>query len=511
MANTTWSSADQVNTTLTGSNLVATSASGNAAVRATDSFTTGKYYWECTFTTAANTDTGVGIASEIAYLPNLGSNALLAAVIYKGFPVFVNGIQYVPTTNIGTIAAGSVVGIACDFGAKLIWFRLGAAGSWNATSGTTNNPATGVGGVSFSAVPGPFAPAASMWSTSDSVTANFGDTTFAGTAPSGFTSGVPHTPFTPSFTTWNPADRSSIQLSGNNLVATEITGGAWVRAVDRQVSGKFYWEVQLAQIGLNNPIIGFCLGGVTPTSTGVGLAAVFCNTGIIWVNSVNSGSTLGARAVNDIISVAVDLGAQLVWFRVAPSGNWNGSSTANPATGAGGISVASVARGGLPTYPLALFGASGAAAIIADFGDSAFSGTVPSGFTSGFTPGASISTNVLTTQAAVEEWYAPTPAMQLTQAAVEQWQVLSPDAQLTQIAAEHWLQPNPDAQVTQLALEQWSNVDPSPLWVTQVALEHWSAGSAAVQIAMTQAALEHWTATVASAVPAIGPMITTIF
>jgi hypothetical protein len=130
-------------------------------------------------------------------------------------------------------------------------------------------------------------------------------------------------------------------------------------------------------------------------------------------------------------------------------------------------------------------------AITANFGDTAFAGSVPSGFTSGFVIGNNY---VINTQAAVEEWHAP-----------------SPDAQVTQLAAEQWLRTNPDAQVTQLALEEWTPVPPPPLWVTQVALEHWSAGSASVQIAVTQAALEHWTATTLSVVPAIGPMITTIF
>jgi hypothetical protein len=101
--------------------------------------------------------------------------------------------------------------------------------------------------------------------------------------------------------------------------------------------------------------------------------------------------------------------------------------------------------------------------------------------------------------------------VEVTQIAVEEWQAPNPIAQVTQLSAEEWLTTNPAAQVTQIALEEWTPVPPPPLWVTQVAIEHWSAGSAAVQIAVTQAALEHWTATTLAVVPAIGPMITTIF
>jgi hypothetical protein len=80
----------------------------------------------------------------------------------------------------------------------------------------------------------------------------------------------------------------------------------------------------------------------------------------------------------------------------------------------------------------------------ANFGDTAFTGTVPSGFTSGFTAGATINTNALATQTAVEHWLST-----------------NPDAQTTQVLVEHWATVTGtglQALVTQVAVEQWASV-----------------------------------------------------
>lgn len=88
-------------------------------------------------------------------------------------------------------------------------------------------------------------------------------------------------------------------------------------------------------------------------------------------------------------------------------------------------------------------------AVTANFGDTAFTGAVPSGFTSGFTAGASIPTNALATQIAAEHWFSTNPDMQLTQVAVEQWAAVSTV--------------NPQLVMTQVALEQWASVASAPV------------------------------------------------
>jgi len=197
-------------------------------------------------------------------------------------------------------------------------------------------------------------------------------------------------------TTWNATDLSATTLSGGNLTATSTGTGGYVRAVGTQpanAAGKFYWEVKPTTWGGANSGVGFCssLRSAPSGAAPVEVCLVY-KSGNIWVNNAASGSTLGTRAANDVIGVALDLGAQLAWFRVAPAGNWNGSGTANPATGAGGLSVAVVSN--YDATPAMMWGASGDV-VVGDFGDTAFVGSVPAGFTSGF-PVGSLPTRVYT-------------------------------------------------------------------------------------------------------------------
>ena len=99
-----------------------------------------------------------------------------------------------------------------------------------------------------------------------------------------------------------------------------------------------------------------------------------------------------------------------------------------------------VGGGGIPIYPY--FYLNSAGSVTANFGDTAFTGTVPSGFTSGFTAGAMVNTNALATQTVLE----------------------------------HWLTTNPDAQVTSVVLEHWATVPTTTVQAlaTFVAVEHWA-------------------------------------
>ena len=52
MANTTWSTTDRLNVTLSGGNLVVTNSASAGGVRSVDKLLTGKYYWEIVNTTS---------------------------------------------------------------------------------------------------------------------------------------------------------------------------------------------------------------------------------------------------------------------------------------------------------------------------------------------------------------------------------------------------------------------------------------------------------------------------
>lgn len=252
-------------------------------------------------------------------------------------------------------------------------------------------------------------------------------------------------------TTWSTTDKTSgITLSGtNNLTATANSlGFQGVRTIDRQISGKFYWEYTFTNT--TNDACG--IANASASLSGVGFnggnnnAAYVNSVGSVYVNASASLASLGSFSTGGVACVALDLTNQLIWFRNGAAGNWNNSGSANPATASGGFSIA--AFGVSAIYGLmSCQNASPSGAVTANFGDSAFSGTVPSGFTSGFPTG--------------------TPPL---------------IAATTQTALEMWTMPNAAAQSTQVGLEMWASVPATTVQalVTQIGLEQWAAIPAAV-------------------------------
>jgi hypothetical protein len=181
---TTLNPADKVNITLSGGNLTFAQAGSNAGARAITPQTTGKFYFEVAWTTATGNDTGCGLAKLTANFGSLQSNAALGVITYHGFGIFVNGSS--TGINPGAITAGHTTGVAVDLGGSLIWFTTDGT-HWNSTSSTTNNPATGVGGVSISGITGgALYPVVIAQGAGDGGTCNFGDSAFAYSVPSGF-------------------------------------------------------------------------------------------------------------------------------------------------------------------------------------------------------------------------------------------------------------------------------------------------------------------------------------
>jgi hypothetical protein len=181
-------------------------------------------------------------------------------------------------------------------------------------------------------------------------------------------------------TTFNPSDLANVTLTNANLTATAPAAVGGVRGTNSHTSGKYYWEYKIVGIASNGMSEGIALASASLSAGSSTGAAMVSRTGSVSINGSGLGALLGTRAVNDVIGVAVDFSAALIWFRVAPSGNWNGSGTADPATGAGGLSISALS-GAL--YPVFLNAQAGDA-VTANFGASGFTGSVPSGFTSGF-------------------------------------------------------------------------------------------------------------------------------
>lgn len=192
----TWDSATVTAVTLSGGNLVATntgttSANQGAHVISTSGKTTGKYYFEITWsaiTTGINL--GIGIGTTASTYTNMGNGGTTGVELYRTNSVWSNGSS-IATFSGGSYGAGQVVGVAVDLDNRRIWFRLAPSGNWN--DNATYNPATNVGGLTIPA--GTMVPFVTFGGTSGAinnvVTANFGASSFTGAVPSGFTSGWP--------------------------------------------------------------------------------------------------------------------------------------------------------------------------------------------------------------------------------------------------------------------------------------------------------------------------------
>ena len=85
----------------------------------------------------------------------------------------------------------------------------------------------------------------------------------------------------------------------------------------------------------------------------------------------------GALSAGDLVQVAVDTGAGLIWFRNATKAtDWNANASADPATGAGGLDASGLSA--IYAYT-ALSGSVGAAAVLHGTSDR-FTAAAPSGF-----------------------------------------------------------------------------------------------------------------------------------
>jgi hypothetical protein len=176
-------------------------------------------------------------------------------------------------------------------------------------------------------------------------------------------------------TTWNPADLSGMTLSGGNLTAAggNFTG---VRATKGLSSGKYYFEITVTTTP--SGYVGLARSTADLTSGGTTGAVGVTSAGGVEVNGITStGISIGSIG-GQVVGIAVDLSSNLIWFRNGASGNWNGNSANNPATGTGGASISAIAGTLFPWF-ISVFG--GTQTVTANFGASAFSGAVPSGFT----------------------------------------------------------------------------------------------------------------------------------
>lgn len=154
------------------------------------------------------------------------------------------------------------------------------------------------------------------------------------------------------YTTFDPANtRSVCALSNGNLTVQRTATGSSdqisTRSVLSQASGKLYCEFVANTVSVvDDTAVGITTAKANANSylgnTGSAgyLTARVTGNGAVWVNGVRKSTTIGTFITGNTIGMAVDIPNRRIWWRCNKQSNlWNNSSTANPATGAGAISL----------------------------------------------------------------------------------------------------------------------------------------------------------------------------
>jgi hypothetical protein len=183
-----WNQADKdAGITLTNGNLTFSGDSAAFhAVRAVNSASTGKKYWEvhCDLRNSPAANARLGFGTVSATLSNyVGFDA--NAIGWAG-----NGVLYHNNVVFGTTiqiwSQGDTLCFALDT-SGVVWFRTNG-GNWNNDILANQNPATGAGGFGFTPLTPCFAmgAAGNSGTGNDTYTANFGGAAYAQPAPAGF-------------------------------------------------------------------------------------------------------------------------------------------------------------------------------------------------------------------------------------------------------------------------------------------------------------------------------------
>lgn len=361
-------STDVCQTTVSHNN----SAGTIGSIRGVNFQSTGKYYWEQTVISQAlpsDANSLIGFGDSTASLTQyVGQNGNSWGYYHLGGGVFHNAAAVV---TMNTATSGQIVGMAIDIDKQHCWWKV-AAGNWN--NDVTADPATDTRPIFCGGVVNVYA-MTSMSQQKSSVIS------FDATPPSGFTAGIPN--------------GGSIYVAGDTLdpvnVGKSVTVPApsrltalgnyvgnysVVRSVNSFSSGKYYWEITATS--LTASATGFGIANASHSLTaflGSDSNSIGWETGGVWRANTNQGSA-GTPANADTLSVAVDLTNNKIWFR-RNCGNWDNNAAHDPATNNGGFSISTLTG---PFYAAANFSGAADQATF-NLGGSAFSCTVPSGFT----------------------------------------------------------------------------------------------------------------------------------
>lgn len=188
---------------------------------------------------------------------------------------------------------------------------------------------------------------------------------------------------------WSTTDKSAnVVLSGGNLTATwnsNVQGG--VRCDTSFAGGLLYFELYATSGSLGNLSVGFANATqslAANVGSSVNSVGVIPGNNSVSINNVSLGAFEHSSNQNTIpytVCVAVNFTTGRWWARpmaAGPGGFWNGSTTADPASGVGGFTLATLAAG--PYFPMIDSINSNAAVVTARFGAADMWFPVPAGF-----------------------------------------------------------------------------------------------------------------------------------
>jgi hypothetical protein len=183
-----------------------------------------------------------------------------------------------------------------------------------------------------------------------------------------------------------------LTLSNGNLTATSTVAG-WqsARGTYEHTSGKYYAEATFAAL-VGALAFGVCNANQLPgqevgaDTNGMSIFATAGGgaSGVEFNGAVAQSVGATAPAQGQTVGVAVDLNAKLVWFYNPATSQWNGDVIANqnPATGIGGLPLASIAVSAGAAQPVYLGVSCDASGdeITINAGAAAWANAIPSGF-----------------------------------------------------------------------------------------------------------------------------------
>lgn len=168
-------------------------------------------------------------------------------------------------------------------------------------------------------------------------------------------------------------------LSAGNLKVTGNGSALGVaRSTTSHTTGKYYWEVTLGTC--SNTIVGACSSTqvltqyLSQTNSGMGNQSG-------WLTSGTGTLTGPANVSGHTYGVAMDIGNGEMWIIdiTGGSGQWNSNASANPATNTNGAGFPTGMTGGAALFAAITVAGSGDNGTF-NFGNSAYAGTPPSGF-----------------------------------------------------------------------------------------------------------------------------------